>query len=133
MSTGNDILQFSLYIPLQAAGTDRKVYKTFEPSGEWYIEAEGFMPDDSVTANNTNYSTITATNETDTATLHTFHTKILGGTALTAGTAVANASITNGSARQFSQGDVISVSKADSGSGQALGGTYSFWLTRRRL
>lgn len=126
-----DRVQLDIQMGLQAAGTSRSVRKKFELPGSWFIEAVSFLPDDSVTANDTNYTTVALANTTDSVTLHSRATTVAGGS-LTAGTAV-DATLTEGAARVISENDLLTFSKTDSGSGQALGGTYSLVLVQRAL
>jgi len=128
---GYQDLQWDIHVPLQAAGTDRTVFRTFKAEGNWFIESAEFMPDDAITAAATNYVTVTLTNVTDSATIHTFNTNT-GQTTTVAGTAIA-VTVDAGSDSVVTQGDKFSLAKVETGTGGALGGTYSLFLRRRAL
>ena len=123
-----DSQQWNIHMPLQAAGTSRKIFVEFVLPGDWFIESIDFMPDDGPTQDNTDFTTWTLENETDSQALDAFNTTIATGVALVAGTA-RSVTPTEGSARILSQSDSVSVNKADSGAGQAGGGTYCLQIS----
>lgn len=127
MADGNTKVQFDIYQISTAA--DIKVHKGFFLEGEYFIESINFVPDAAVSTDGSNYTTLTLTNETDSATLATIATNA---TALVLETAV-TATVTEGTSRKVSQGDVISYDKADTGSGATAGGVWSLYLTRRNF
>ena len=84
-STGNTITSIVLQLPLQAAGTDRKIHQQVRLTGDWEILAIDFMPDDAAAVGATNFTTVSLENETSGVVLHTFDNDT-GGTAFVVGT-----------------------------------------------
>ena len=112
-------VQVSLHIPTTAAGTGQDDFVTFNHPGTWLIEDQELMPNASVAADATDYSTYTLYNVTDSVTIMSHATNPGGQGALTAGTAVLASPTVTGADRRISQGDVLRLRKADSGSGKA--------------
>lgn len=124
--------QVSLHIPTTAAGTGQSDYATFLLPGTWYIEDQELVPIASVAADTTDYSTYTLTNVTDTVTIMSHSTRTADQGALTAGTPVLASPTVTGNDRRISQGDVLRLTKADSGAGKAGGARATLYLREER-
>lgn len=130
--------ELRIAIPYAAAGTSSTVRHKVTLPGKFYIKAGYFMPDVNVAAHADNFSAYALTNTTDTATLHTWSTDSDVDGALTGGTAkdiTADGSnlLAQGSEREIVEGDVLTATKTDSGTGAAGGGSYVLLLEYRPL
>lgn len=109
-----------------AAGTnDTKKFIPVPTGGRrMRIKRLDFMPDDAVTADNTDYSTYALANTTESTTLHSRATTVAGG-ALVSGTPI-NVDLSAIAADKLiiDPGDVFTASKTDAGSGKAGSGKW---------
>lgn len=114
-----------------AAGTDDIWYLVVPQSGTWELDELTFVPENTVTANDTNYTTITA--KKGATALATFNTTIATGTAHTLATPIALSITGTGQDLEFTNSTPLIIDKTDSGSGQISAGTYSAKFTRVRV
>lgn len=98
-----------------AAGTSADMYHTFGLPGKWVIERVRFVPEIAVTANGTNYTAYTLTNETQSQTIGS---RSYAATNSVAGTAETVTTPT-GLAAVVSQGDSLKLAVASAGTGVA--------------
>lgn len=107
-----------------AAGTGDVWYHRFGLPGKWRVLSAHLIPHNAQTANGTNYSTYTAANVTKGTTIGT---RAYSATDSTAGAAE---SILASGAHEVDSGDVLSWTKAESGTGLAGHNTLSLVLER---
>src|SRR5262245_28339017 len=112
-----------------AADTERDYYRQFTLPGKWLIKAVRWVPEDNVTADPTNYCTLTVTNATQTQTIGT---RSYAATNSVAGTPETITTPT-GLAAVLTQFDVIKLAKADPGTGLAVRGEFVISLERMPL
>lgn len=123
---GPTIMQVTLPWPSVAAGTDDERGVAIAAPGEWRLVAAYWCPDTAITANATNYTTLTV--KQGSTTLATRATDVAGGSAVKH-TAEA-LTLSGGAALEFGQGDVIQVDKDDSGTGAIVDGAFSFFFEK---
>ena len=106
-----------------AAGvTDTKSWKcppsTVFPS--LYLESLQLVPDDAIAANDTDYVTVALSNATASVTLDSRNTKVTGGAAFVAGTAIiVDLTALTVAQRKIAPGDVITGTITGTGAGKA--------------
>lgn len=101
-----------------AATSNRAVYFRAPANGPAFRILEcAWMPDTTLAADNTNYSTRTFTNETQSLTLGTQTTQTVADTAGT----VRTIAVTGAGAR-VAPGDILKLAKTHAGTGGAIGG-----------
>ena len=129
---GPDRVVVSMEWPSVAAGTAEERFSVVPCPGEWKLDAVYFVPATAVTASDTNYLTISV--KQGTTKLVTDRKTDVAGGGFTKGTAVELA-IDNaaGKSLEFSQGDVIEVDKAETGTGAVLDGAFHFHLVKLRV
>lgn len=127
MST-EDIVTMSFDFPSVGAGTDEALYAAFPHEGTWELVKAYFTPWTNRTANDTNYTTVSVELLGASVASFTTETSGSGGNGnLVAGTPV-EFSLSN--AAEIGQGDTVAVLKADTASGVALDGCFTFRFER---
>ncbi|MEL6347163.1 MAG: hypothetical protein AAFV53_28875 [Myxococcota bacterium] len=124
MANGTEYRLLKFNIPATAA--DETIYDLWDYPQDGVIESVTYVPDDAVTANDTNYANFTLSNATVSVTIATFSTETSGsgGTGnQTAGTAIAVSLSASGAGLDLVEDDVLSFAKVDSGSGVTAGGS----------
>jgi hypothetical protein len=99
------------------AGTAETWYWTQPIQGEWRLETAYIVSWTTLAAHATDYTTITL--KQGSSTLGALSSASSGGAAFTAGTA-REFSLSGGTALEFGKGDVMTITKAESGGGGAL-------------
>lgn len=112
-----------------AADTERNWYTQCLLPGKWLVKKLYWVPHDAVTANGTNYTVFTLTNDTQTQTIGT---RSYAATNSVAGTAE-EVTLPTGLAAVVTQLDVIKLAKTDPGTGLAARGQFVIMLEQAPL
>lgn len=113
------------------AGMDDVAYVAWPHAVKGRVDELWFVPNTSVTANNTNYCDVSV--EVDATEIASEQTKITDTGDLTKGTKIEFAITGTGTSLEVSQGSEIALKFTHAGSGVAIGGTLSVGLVLDKL